>query len=278
MELVDAILNLALLFLWIDWRSGAVARRPQSVLTLANAVRPAERNRGSGLGSLGALVFILAVRPVFYYSIGSKLGWTPELDLLALAIPWRSDLLELMYLYSLTRFVLLIAVYYAVLLLLSALNRNLPDSEVVQQFVKLQLGWLEAIPWYLKPLLPSVVAFVAWVAAVPALTALGALPPQPPTGRVWGQALAFALGAVLAWKWFLFMLFLLHSLNSYVYLGRHPVWPYISLTARRLLCPVRFLTLPKVDLAPIAGIAIVFCVTEYLVEPCVLQIFHHFSA
>src|SRR5262245_59060699 len=100
MNLIDWILNLACLFLWIDWRSGTLARHPHSVLSLASAVRPAERRIGTGWGSLGVLLLILVIRPCFYYSIGSKLLWTPQFDLLAFSLPWRSDLLGRMYLYS----------------------------------------------------------------------------------------------------------------------------------------------------------------------------------
>jgi hypothetical protein len=38
---------------------------------------------------------------------------------------------------------------------LSAVNRKLPDTEVMQQFVRLQLGWLERLPWSAKLVLES---------------------------------------------------------------------------------------------------------------------------
>src|SRR5690349_14065755 len=134
MNLVDSILNIAMLFLWIDWRSGRIARRPQSALSLANTVRPAERRIGHGLGSLAVLGFILLVRPCLYYLIGSKLTWTPAINLLALSLPWRSDLLDRMYVYSTATFLLTLGAFYAAILLLSVINRKLPDSEVIQHF------------------------------------------------------------------------------------------------------------------------------------------------
>src|SRR6476620_3160728 len=120
MNLIDWILNLAGLFLWIDWRSGTLARQPRPPLSLASAVRPAERRLPAEFGSLAVLAFILLVRPCFYYSIGSKLGWTPQLDLLAISLPWRSDLLGRMYLYSTISFLLTLGFFYAAMFLLSA--------------------------------------------------------------------------------------------------------------------------------------------------------------
>src|SRR4051812_11796170 len=166
MNLIDWILNLAGLFLWIDWRSGTISKRPRSILSLANSVRPAEGRMRSEFGSLAVLLFLLAVRPSFYYSLGAKLGWTPKLDLFAISLPWRSDLLGRMYLYSTITFLLTLGFFYSAILLLSAVNRKLPDTEVMQQFVRLQLGWLERIPWPIKLLLPSLVGGLAWAAAL----------------------------------------------------------------------------------------------------------------
>jgi hypothetical protein len=276
MNLIDWILNLAALFLWIDWRAGRVGKQPRSVLSLANAVRPAERRIGSGIGSLAALTFILLVRPCFYYSIGSNLNWTPQIDLFALSLPWRSDLLDRMYIYSMLTFLLTLGFFYAAMLLLSVVDRNLPDSEVMQQFVRLQLGWLERIPWPLKLLLPSLGAGLAWAAVLPLLAALQLFPSVPPGNVIWGQSAALALGALLAWKWLLIAIFGLHLLNLYVYLGTHPVWPYISLTAKKLLRPLSFLTFPKLDVAPLAGVAIVLLLSEWAVKPGVMHLFQRF--
>jgi hypothetical protein len=278
MNLVDSILNIALLFLWIDWRSGRIVRQPQPALSLANTVRPTERKIGSGLGSLGVLVFILLVRPCFYYSIGSKLSWTPEIDLLAVSLPWRSDLLDRMYVYSTSTFLLTLGAFYAAMLLLSVVNRKLPDSDVIQRFVRLQLGWIERFPWPVRLLLPFLVAGFSWAAVTPLLVAMGILPSLPPVAMLCGQSLAFAPMPLLGWKWLLIVIFVLHLLNIYVYLGTHPAWPYISSSARSILRPLSFLTFTKLDFAPVVGIALVYCLAEFAIKPAILQIFHRFSA
>jgi hypothetical protein len=272
MNIIDWILNIACLFLWIDWRSGTLTKRPSPVLSLASAVRPAERRLRAEFGSLAVLAFILLVRPCFYYSIGSKLNWTPQLDLFAISLPWRSDLLGRMYLYSTISFLLTLGFFYAAMFLLSAVNRQLPDTEVMQQFVRLQLGWLEKIPWPLKLLLPSLVTGLAWAAALPLFAAIDLIPSVPESEAIWGQSFAFALAPLLAWKWVILVILVLHLVNLYVYLGTHPVWPYISVTARKILVPLSFLSFSKMDLAPVVGMAILLLASELALKPAIVQL------
>jgi hypothetical protein len=278
MNVIDWILNIACLFLWIDWRSGTLSKRPGPVLSLASAVRPAERRLRAEFGSLAVLIFILLVRPCFYYSIGSKLNWTPQLDLFAISLPWRSDLLGRMYLYSTITFLLTLGFFYAAMLLLSAVNCQLPDTEVMQQFVRLQLGWLEKVPWPVKLLLPSVVAGLAWAAALPLFAGIDLVPSVPDSEAIWGQSLAFALAALLAWKWVILVILLLHLVNIYVYLGTHPAWPYVSVTARKLLTPLSFLSFAKVDLAPIVGMIIVLLVSDLTLRPAIIQLLEKYAS
>jgi hypothetical protein len=277
-NILDSILNFALLFLWIDWRAGRGLKQAHSVLSLASAVRPADR-RGcaSGWAPLGIIAAILLIRPCFYYSIGSKLSWTPEIDLLAFTLPWRSDLLDIMYLYSTVTFLLTLGLFFSVSVLLSVVNRRLPDSDIMQHLVRLQLGWLERLPWIIRLALPVLAAALAWISMVPLLTRVGLLPAQPPIRVLWGQALALGLCSLLAWKWALLIIFGLHLVNLYVYLGTHPAWAYISNTARSLLRPLGFLSFAKVDLSPMAGIALVIFAAEYGLKPAILQIFERFS-
>ncbi|HEV8543962.1 MAG TPA: hypothetical protein VGR78_16345 [Verrucomicrobiae bacterium] len=276
MNLLDWILNLAGLVLWIEWRSGRPLRRNPSVLSLASAIRPAEARRGGGFAALGALLVLLFLRPFFYWSIGAKLQWTAQTDLLAISLPWRSDLLDRMFLYSTISFGIAFGLYYSCLLLLSAINRAMPDDNPVQRFIRVQLGWLEKIPWWLKVALPMLVTGFAWIALVPLVVHLELLPPLQNYDYSWGQAAALSLTILLVWKWLLLALFLFHLLNLYVYLGKYPLWDYISITARKLLWPVSFFAVGRIDLSPVIGIGLVFFVAELGVKPGMIRLFERF--
>lgn len=272
MNLVDWILNIAAIFLWMEWRSTRSAK-PQSILSIAGTIRQAGRSPGHGIGALAGLILVLVVRPAFYYTVGSAANWIPTLNFLAISIPWRSDLLGRMYIFSTLSFLKVFGYYYAWLLLLGAVNRRLTDEDRIQRFIRGQLGWLEKIPWWIKLILPSLVAALAWVALLQLFVALELIPDAAQNG-VWGQATAFALAAPLVWKWLLVGFFLMHLVSIYLYLGTHPVWVYVGLTSQKLLAPFFFLRSGKLDLSPIAGFAAVFVLTKWMLEPLVLDIFN----
>ncbi|MGZ8938630.1 MAG: hypothetical protein ACXW32_05405 [Limisphaerales bacterium] len=275
MNIIDWLLNLAGVFLWIDWRSGRTGR-PQSALSIASALRPTNRGPGRGLGSLAALAAILLVRPLFYHSVGPAVNWAASINFLAISIPWRSDLLGRMYLFSFISFAVALGFYYTWLLLLAAVNRptgTVAREEVMPRFICGQLGWLDKIPWWLKIFTPSIVAALGWMLLALLLVEIGLLPVMQSPDALRGQAGAFAVAALLTWKWLLIFIFLVHLLNLYVYLGTHPLWPYLSAAARTLLLPLSFLRVGKVDLSPIIGIALVFALTELFLKPLVIDIF-----
>jgi hypothetical protein len=62
----------------------------------------------------------------------------------------------------------------------------------------------------------------------------------------------------------------------YVYLGRHPVWEFISQAARFLLWPLSFLRFGKVDLAPLAGLGVVLALCEFAIRPLAIHVFQQF--
>jgi hypothetical protein len=198
------------------------------------------------------------------------------MEILAISIPWRSDLLGRMILFSTMSFAIALGFYYAWIFLLSAVRPNKNEADVMQRFVRAQLGWLEKIPSGLKLLVPAVVAGLCWIGFVQLLGELELLPLPKSTETLWGQAGAIALASVLAWEWLLPVLFLLHLLNIYVYLGTHPAWAYISEVSRRLLAPLSFLHFGKVDLAPVAGIAIVIVLGELVIRPLAADLFNRF--
>jgi len=73
------------------------------------------------------------------------------------------------------------------------------------------------------------------------------------------QAGAIGLGVYLSWKYLIVTMLVIYLINSYVYLGSHPLWNFITVTGRNLLTPLRFLPLRlgKVDFSPILAITLV---------------------
>ncbi len=270
MNLVDWILNIAAIFLWMDWRSARSAR-PQPALSIASTIRAAGRTPGRGFGSLAGLIVLLLLRPAFYYTVGSAVDWTPTLDFIAISLPWRSDMLGRIYIFSTLSFLKALGFYYSYLLLLSAVNRHLTDEDRIQRFIRGQLGWLEKNPWWIKLLLPSAVAALAWVGLAQLFIELQLMPEG--SGDFRGQAAAFALAAILVWNWLLVPLFFVHLVNIYLYIGVHPLWEYIGVTCRRLLRPLSFLRFGKIDLSPVAGIVGLLCLTRFVLEPLVVNLF-----
>jgi len=275
MDLIDFILNLAALLLWIDWRSGrAVARRSlRASISIANSVRPTERKRLRGWGSLGALLLLLFIRAFFYSALGTNTSWTPRIDLVAISIPWRTDISVRMITYSLISFGCALAVFYSWLLLFAVVNRSTTDEDLVHRFVLLQLGWINKLPSALKIFLPLIMSALAWVCISPLLQHWQMIPSPKSTLHLWEQAAVFFIAALLLWRWLLILLFAIHLLNLYVYLGTHPIWNYASQTASKLLTPLKWLRIGKVDLSPILGALIVFYLADRVIAPFVSNAF-----
>lgn len=272
MNLIDWILNLAGLFLWIDWRTGRAAQRPAKVISLASALRETGRRRSKGWSSLAGLVGLLLLRPFVYRSLGSSLEWTPVMDVLALSLPFRSDLIDRMFVYSTLSFCLTLGSFYSILLFLSAPPSKAPESEVLRRFLRAQLSFLDKLPWFAKMLLPFAGVALFWSGLVPALTRFGIMPAVPRPSILWAQAGIIALASVILWSWFFVILFLLQCVNTYVYLGAHPFWTFVSEVSAGFLKPLSFLRWGKFDASPFAAIILLVAAAE-LLRPWVVQLF-----
>ena len=270
MSFLDFILNLVALLLWIDWRSErAVVKNPPGGVSLARSLQSTERVVLRPWVSFGALLLLLLVRGFFYWNVGTAASWIPILDLGVISLAWRMDLLPTSILFSLVSFGLILFAYLTCLLLLSSVARRSIEQHQGERFVRYQLGWVHRLPAFLKLLLPFVVATLAWMAAVPLLVDLQMLPAPRSSAHTLREAAILGLCAYTPWEWLLIGLFAIHFLNTYVYLGHHPFWEYISLTAKRLLWPLRFLRLGRMDLSPIVGIASSVTLFEFCLFPLV---------
>lgn len=265
MSLINSILNLAGLLLWLGWRdvtSGSLLQN--SSTPLARTLRQAGSSVLLRWKYLGALAGLLLLRAVIYWWIGAAVNWTPKLDLVAIVIPFRSEFFGRMLLFSLCSFGATLAGFYLSLLLLSLVNRSVPDTEPLQKFVRSHLGWCERLPGLVKLLLPFALAILLRLGLSPLLGWWDILPAAVTVGAAVRQGVFIGLGACLIWKYVIAGLLLLHFLNSYVYFGSHPLWNFVNLTARRLLAPLRWVPLRfgRMDFAPVVGIVVVFLLAE----------------
>ena len=265
MSLINLILNVAGLLLWLGWRdvtSGSLLQNPTT--PLARTLRPAGPDGLLRWKYLGALAGLLLLRAIIYWWIGAAVTWTPKLNLVAVIIPFRSEIFGRMLLFSLGSFGAMLAGFYLSLLLLSLVNSNLPEADPLQKFVRGHLGRFDRLPLVVKLLLPFAVAIGLRLGLSPLLNYWEIIPRAFSTGTAVRQGLLIGLGACLIWKYVIATLLLLYFLNSYVYFGNHPLWNFVNTTARRLLLPLRWLPLRfgRMDFAPVVGIVGVFLLAE----------------
>ena len=266
MNLLDQILNLAALLLWLSWRSARLLPRTKSsALSLASTLKKAEPHTPIRVFYLCSLMGLLIIRSVAYWHLGQRVNWTPALNLVAITLPFRSDHFFLMLFYSWLSFGLVLALFYAWLLLISVVNRTVPDSEPLQKLLRLHLGWLERWPWAIKLSLPMVSAFLAWCSLNPIFVKLGMIPSPLSHVHLLQQAAVLGLSSVLCWKILLLSVLLLHLLNSYVYLSNSSLLSFASTTARNLLRALDWLPLRagRLDFSPVAGVALVLFTAKW---------------
>lgn len=164
-----------------------------------------------------------------------------------------------MLLFSFLSFAVVLGGLYAWLLLLSVINRKVPNDEPFQKLVRVHLGWVENWPPAVKLFLPMIVVGLLWGFGSPALVRMGIVPaPVSPT-HVWQQALVLGATSFLVWKVLLIALCVLYMLNSYVYMGKSHFWAYVNITGLNLLTPLRRwpLRVGKFDLSPVLAILFV---------------------
>ena len=259
MSLLNFILNLIGLLLWVNWRALAFKERVPYRSTLLHTLRSAEANPERRWRYLAGLLVLLLLRAWLYGQLGSALSWVPAIDLHAIAIPFRADLPWRMTFFSFLSFGGALALFYLWLLLLSVVNRAAPDTQPVQHLVRLHLGPVERWPAFVKFALPPVLALLIWLALHPLFVWHGLLPDGHGAALVAQQGIVLGVASFLSWKFLIIAMLGAQLVNSYVYLGRSPLWDFASLTARHLLQPLAWIPLrvSKVDFAPLLGIALV---------------------
>lgn len=270
MALIDFILNIACLLLWLNWlsiRFDPLAKT--SAASLVGTLKKTGKSSSKQWMFLGSLLALLLVRALAYWQMGATTGWTPALDLGIVDLSFRSDYLVRMLLFSLLSFASTLAVFYLWMLLLSMVNHGVPDTDPLQKLVRLYCKWVDRWPQWIKALLPFVAGGLFWLSLHPLFARLAIVPGNKSTAQLIEQSAIIGLGAYLALKYLIVGILFLHLLNSYVFLGLHPLWNFVNATARNLLTPLSWLPLRigKVDFIPVAAIALVFFVAELLTNP-----------
>lgn len=263
MSFIDLILNLAGLLLWLRWRDkGQESSKPR--ISLLGTLRKTRLGRAR-IWFLLALLALLLIRPFFYWLLGSALNWTPQLPLGILVIPFRSDFLGRMFIFSLFSFLVVLTFFYLCLLLLSILDNKDSSNNPLKSLVHEHLGKVELLPVIFKCILPWLTMFVLWCGLNRVFVALKMFSPKKSLLLLMEQGAVISGGVYLAWEYLIIGILLLHLLNSYIYFGSWPIWALIDNLAKRILKPISWipLRLGKLDFAPLVAIAVVFLAAKY---------------
>jgi hypothetical protein len=265
MGLVDFILNVAALLLWLNWRDMRQAHlvKPDRI-SLAGLLKYAGKPSHRQWWLILIILVVLLVRALIFQQVGPSLHWTPRLSLELVTLPFHSNFPGRMLSYSVLNFLLLLGRVYILLLLLSMVNRNTLEHDVIQRWIRMQLGRLDRWPAWLQILLILVVAVAMWFLVTPLLRQLNITPAEHTHPRTAIEGLLLGISALLVWKYLIIGVLVLYIANTYIYFGRSPLWEFVQVTGQNLLWPVRFIPLlfGKLDIRPLVLIGLV-CAAAY---------------
>jgi hypothetical protein len=249
--LLDFLLNVVGLLLWFNWRASGIKLAAPGVVSLAATIQRTDIIEPRRWFSFACLIALLIIRALLYCQIGSRVNWIATLDLTAITLPFRSDMLSRMFLFSVLSFSLALGIVYASLLLLSVVNEKSRTTDYFPRLIALQLGWIGKWFWPIRFVLAPIVAALLWMALSGLFVKSGIIPPPKNAAHEWQIAGVLALCLLVTWKYVLILFLGLHLLNTYVYLGNSSFWQFVTLTGNRLCLPLRWLPLRigKLDLA-----------------------------
>lgn len=262
MSLIDLLLNLAALLLWFQAKAFQKRSRQRSPFSVVPASSAPPIHRVRWLIAAGVFLF---VRGLFYWYVGSRLHWTPAIELGPVSLSFRSDFLTRIILFSVLSFLLTFGVFYSVLLFGVVLARKNLGSEPLLRWMRSQLGFLDRLPALILLLLPFAITGISWCLLEPPLVKLNLIPPPKSWAHLFEQALLIGASSLLIWKYFIATVLLLHLVNSYVYLGSGSLLLFVNTAGQRLLRPFRWIPLRigPVDFTPLALVAALFLGAQF---------------
>lgn len=279
MWLLDSILNLAGVLLWFSWRSlGFDPLVRTSVASLAGTLKPATRSRFGRWELLGSILLLLVLRAWLYSSMVSPAEWAPRLNLEFIVLAFRVDRFWPALLYTAASFGRVLVIGYFWLLFLMVLNRKTAETDALRRLIRFQFGFLARWPTWLQLVTCAVVVAGIWVGMSPLLVYFGTVTRPQTYGHVVIQGFLLSLALVFTLKYLLSGFLLLHLVASYVYLGSHPFWDFVSATSGHVLAPLRSLGLrsSRLDFTPLVGIIVIFLALHALPNAG-LRLAQHFN-
>lgn len=255
MKTVDWLLNFASILIWIRWL--AFFKTPTHVhLTLATIVKPADKRTKRSYIPLFVIFIIIFLRAVFYYYTAPMTKWNPTLDLIAISIPFKSDIFLRILLYSFLSFLLFLVVFYFWLFFLSTLN-HYEEHDQIHHNIIYHLGIFGRLPVVLKILVPFIASAILWIIFGLILSAMGIFEKPASFEKFLLQSGLLSLCLVFSLKYLVIIICALFLIYMYIYLGPHPFWTYIWLTGKRLLKLIRWIRIGEVELSPLVMSVIV---------------------
>jgi uncharacterized protein YggT (Ycf19 family) len=260
MGLVDFILNVAALLLWLNWREmrHAQKERPDRI-SLAGLLKYTGKASHRHWWLLLMIPMVLLVRGMIFQKVGPSLHWTPRLSLDLVTLPFYSNFVGRMLSYSVLHFLLLLGKFYILLILLSIVNQGALETDVIQRWVRIQLGRVDRWPFWAQILLVLLVTIGAWFMIAPLLRHLNITPLEHSHPRTTVEGFLLGLSALLTWRYLIIGILVLYFANTYIYFGRSPLWQFVQVTGQNLIKPLRPLPiqLGKMDFRPLLMIALV---------------------
>ena len=275
MGAIDFISNLAVLLLWLSWRSMRFDALVRSLpVTLVGTLKRAEPRRLKYWQIGGLLGAIVILRGLLYWSIGAPADWTPKLNLEFVVLAFRCDSPSATLVFSCLSLTRAFIVLYFWLVALTIINGSNAETDAIQKLVRLHLGRAARWPWPLQLLLPYLAVMALWMAVEPLLAYLGVMSSVHSTGHLLGQGALVGLGLLLSLKYVLPAFLCLHLVASYIYLGTSPVWEFIAATSANVTAPLRWLPLrfARLDFTPLAGAVLILGLLHWLPNVILVRI------
>lgn len=279
MWLLDSILNLAGVLLWFSWRSlrfDPLVRT--SAASLAGTLKPATRSRFGRWELIAGILLLLVARAWIYSSLSSPAEWAPRLNLEFIVLAFRMDSFGSTLFFSAVSFGRVLLIGYFWLLFLMVLNRKTAETDALRRLIRFQFGFLARWPTWLQLVTFAVVVAGLWTALNPVLVYFGTVTRPQVFGHVVLQGFLLSVALIFTLKYLLAGFLLLYLLASYVYLGNHPFWDFVSATSGHVLAPLRPLGLrsSRLDFSPLVGIILLFLVLHALPNAA-LRLAQHFN-